>query len=206
MAAVPRSGLDELSVPDDAPVVVLEGVEKPGNVGAVIRTADAAGASAVIVADAATDLFNPNAIRSSLGGDLQHAPRDCRHADRQEVARSASVPNIRRARGCPTHLYRERPERTLRDCPGKRIEGTVGPVERPYNRSDLPADARESSTASTYRPPRRCCSTRRFDRGPASTRPNAACHLGRAPAIQSHCRPIMCIAIERLEACFPTAW
>ena len=48
-------------------VAVLEGVEKPGNVGAVLRTADAAGLSAVILADARTDLYNPNAIRASLG-------------------------------------------------------------------------------------------------------------------------------------------
>ena len=48
-------------------VAVLEGVEKPGNVGAVLRSADAAGLSAVIVADGQTDLFNPNAIRASLG-------------------------------------------------------------------------------------------------------------------------------------------
>ena len=48
-------------------VAVLEGVEKPGNVGAVLRSADAAGVSAVIVADGRTDLFNPNAIRASLG-------------------------------------------------------------------------------------------------------------------------------------------
>ena len=46
---------------------VLEGVEKPGNVGAVFRSADGAGLDGVLVADPATDLFNPNAIRSSLG-------------------------------------------------------------------------------------------------------------------------------------------
>jgi TrmH family RNA methyltransferase len=48
-------------------VAVLEGVEKPGNLGAVLRSADAAGVSAVIVADGRTDLYNPNAIRASLG-------------------------------------------------------------------------------------------------------------------------------------------
>ena len=48
-------------------VVVLEGVEKPGNVGAVLRSADGAGVSALVVADPRTDLFNPNAIRASLG-------------------------------------------------------------------------------------------------------------------------------------------
>ena len=48
-------------------IAVLEGVEKPGNVGAVLRTADAAGVSGLIVADGGTDLYNPNAIRASLG-------------------------------------------------------------------------------------------------------------------------------------------
>ena len=47
---------------------ILEGVEKPGNMGAVLRSADAAGADAVIVCDAVTDIFNPNLIRASLGG------------------------------------------------------------------------------------------------------------------------------------------
>ncbi len=70
----PRKSLTDLAEQLDLrqaevePVVaVLEGVEKPGNLGAVLRTADAAGVSAVIVANGATDLFNPNAIRASLG-------------------------------------------------------------------------------------------------------------------------------------------
>jgi len=67
VAAPPRLTLDQLTWTGDALVVVLERVEKPGNLGAVVRTADAAGASAVIVADGATDLYNPNAIRASLG-------------------------------------------------------------------------------------------------------------------------------------------
>jgi RNA methyltransferase, TrmH family len=48
-------------------LAVLEGVEKPGNLGAVMRSADGAGLSALIAADARTDLYNPNAIRASLG-------------------------------------------------------------------------------------------------------------------------------------------
>ena len=48
-------------------ILVLETVEKPGNLGALLRTADAAALDAVIVCDPQTDLYNPNAIRSSLG-------------------------------------------------------------------------------------------------------------------------------------------
>ena len=49
-------------------VIVLESVEKPGNLGAVLRTAEAAGVDAVIVCDPLTDLYNPNLIRASIGG------------------------------------------------------------------------------------------------------------------------------------------
>ncbi len=48
-------------------IVVVEGVEKPGNLGAILRTADAAGVDAVIVCAGATDLHNPNVVRASLG-------------------------------------------------------------------------------------------------------------------------------------------
>lgn len=48
-------------------LVILEGVEKPGNLGAILRSADASAADAVIVCDPRTDLFNPNLIRSSIG-------------------------------------------------------------------------------------------------------------------------------------------
>ena len=48
-------------------VLVAVGIEKPGNLGALARSADAAGADALVVADAATDPWNPNAIRASTG-------------------------------------------------------------------------------------------------------------------------------------------
>ena len=60
-------GLDSLHVGDRPLIVVLESVEKPGNLGAVLRSADAAGADAVILSDPLTDLYNPNLIRASIG-------------------------------------------------------------------------------------------------------------------------------------------
>ena len=48
-------------------ILVIEGVEKPGNLGAMLRTCDAAGVDAVIICDGKTDIYNPNVIRSSLG-------------------------------------------------------------------------------------------------------------------------------------------
>lgn len=59
--------LDELRLPPLPLVVVVEGVEKPGNLGAILRTADGAGAAAVIACDGETDWHNPNVIRASLG-------------------------------------------------------------------------------------------------------------------------------------------
>ena len=63
----PQRPLADLQLPEQPLVAVLEGVEKPGNLGAVVRSADAAGVSAVIVVDGGTDIYNPNAIRASLG-------------------------------------------------------------------------------------------------------------------------------------------
>lgn len=60
--------LNQLAFKENALVLVAEGIEKPGNIGAMLRTSDAAGVDAVIIADAKTDLYNPNIIRSSLGG------------------------------------------------------------------------------------------------------------------------------------------
>lgn len=59
--------LEDLQLKEDPLIMVLESVEKPGNLGAVLRSADAAGADAVIVCDPLTDLFNPNLIRASIG-------------------------------------------------------------------------------------------------------------------------------------------
>ena len=63
----PARTLADLRLPANPLVVVLEAVEKPGNLGAILRTADAAPVDAVLIGDPRTDLFNPNVIRASIG-------------------------------------------------------------------------------------------------------------------------------------------
>ena len=63
----PSLALGDLALPADPLIVVIEGVEKPGNLGAVLRSADGAGVDAVIAASPLTDLANPNVIRASAG-------------------------------------------------------------------------------------------------------------------------------------------
>lgn len=69
VARTPEATLDGLAarIPAAPLLLVLEGVEKPGNLGAVLRTADGAGVDGVIVADPRTDPWNPNAVRASMG-------------------------------------------------------------------------------------------------------------------------------------------
>lgn len=66
--ARPKShSLLDLNLNTNPLLLVLESVEKPGNLGAILRTADAAGVDAVIVCDPQTDIYNPNVVRSSIG-------------------------------------------------------------------------------------------------------------------------------------------
>jgi TrmH family RNA methyltransferase len=59
--------LDDLVLPASPLLLVVEGIEKPGNLGTLLRGADAAGCHAVIVCDPVTDIFNPNVVRASTG-------------------------------------------------------------------------------------------------------------------------------------------
>lgn len=59
--------LSDLNLPENPLIVILEALEKPGNIGAVLRTCDAANVDAVIIANPKTDLYNPNIVRSSVG-------------------------------------------------------------------------------------------------------------------------------------------
>jgi TrmH family RNA methyltransferase len=62
-----RHRLEDLRLPSNPLLVVAEAIEKPGNLGTILRSADAAGVHAVIVCDRCTDLNNPNVVRASIG-------------------------------------------------------------------------------------------------------------------------------------------
>ncbi|HEY5918788.1 MAG TPA: RNA methyltransferase, partial [Chryseolinea sp.] len=59
--------LDNIRLRKNPLILILESVEKPGNLGAILRTADAANIDAVVICDPQTDFYNPNVIRSSVG-------------------------------------------------------------------------------------------------------------------------------------------
>ena len=67
VAAAPDLSLARLQQPKDALWLVAAAIEKPGNLGAMLRCADAAGGVGVLVADPATDVLNPNVVRASVG-------------------------------------------------------------------------------------------------------------------------------------------
>nr|WP_201740432.1 RNA methyltransferase [Leeuwenhoekiella aestuarii] len=67
-AKAKQNQLTDLLLPKNPLILIAEAPEKPGNIGALLRTADAAGVDAFILANPRTDLYNPNIIRSSVGG------------------------------------------------------------------------------------------------------------------------------------------
>ncbi|SHK82498.1 TrmH family RNA methyltransferase [Xylanibacter ruminicola] len=68
VAKCKEHSLAKLQLKENPLIVILESVEKPGNLGAVLRSAEASGVDAVIVCDPLTDMYNPNLIRASIGG------------------------------------------------------------------------------------------------------------------------------------------
>jgi RNA methyltransferase, TrmH family len=67
VANIKEKSLADIPLKENALILVIDGLEKPGNVGALLRTADAVNADAVIVTGFGTDLYNPNVIRASMG-------------------------------------------------------------------------------------------------------------------------------------------
>ena len=87
----PPTDLARLRLPERPLVAVAERVEKPGNVGALMRSADGAGVDAVVVTDAVSDIWNPNAVRASLGTIFSLPVAVCSSAEGMAFLRSRGV-------------------------------------------------------------------------------------------------------------------
>jgi len=83
--------LAELSLPSNPLILVLESVEKPGNLGALLRTADASNVDAVIVCDPLVDFYNPNVVRSSVGGLFTRQLAACTSAEAIDWLRQQNI-------------------------------------------------------------------------------------------------------------------
>ncbi|MDO5509766.1 MAG: TrmH family RNA methyltransferase [Weeksellaceae bacterium] len=92
--SAPNRQLEDFSWTAPSLFMVLESVEKPGNLGAVLRSADAAAATAVIICDPKTDIFNPNVVRSSLGTVFTTPVFTCTTQEWLEYAEKHAINNF----------------------------------------------------------------------------------------------------------------
>src|SRR5690606_31683902 len=86
--------LQQLTIGENPLILVAEAPEKPGNIGALLRTADAAKLDAVIIANPKTDLYNPNIIRSSVG---------CLFTNNIATASTTEIIEFLKAKGIQSH-------------------------------------------------------------------------------------------------------
>jgi TrmH family RNA methyltransferase len=100
----PPSGLAQLDLPETPLIAVVDQVEKPGNLGALLRSADGAGIDAVIATDPVSDIWNPNAIRASLGTIFSLSVATCSAIEALEYLRGLDV-SIITARVEAEHEY-----------------------------------------------------------------------------------------------------
>ncbi len=81
---IPHITLDELKLPKSPLIIVAESIEKPGNLGAMLRTADAASVDALLLCDQRVDLWNPNVVRASRGTVFSVPVVECDNASALE--------------------------------------------------------------------------------------------------------------------------
>jgi len=88
---IPRTSLNDLKLNELPLVIVAESIEKPGNLGAILRTADAAHVDALLVCDLRVDVWNPNVVRASRGALFSIPTVECDNASALEWLRSRKV-------------------------------------------------------------------------------------------------------------------
>ena len=116
-------------------LLIAESIEKPGNLGTILRSCDAAGVDAVIVCDPTTDIHNPNVVRSSVGTLFTLPVLEAGGEETLGIFAAAQDPNCRRHAACERELYDGQPDRTHRNCHGNR---TIRPQRKLDETSRLP--------------------------------------------------------------------
>jgi RNA methyltransferase, TrmH family len=77
---IPHASFDDLKLSTSPLIIVAESIEKPGNLGAILRTADAAHVDALLVCDVRVDVWNPNVVRASRGAVFSVPTVECDNA------------------------------------------------------------------------------------------------------------------------------
>lgn len=88
---IPHASFDDLKLSKTPLAVVAESIEKPGNLGAILRTADAAGVDALLVCDARVDVWNPNVVRASRGAVFSVPIVECDNASAWEWLKGGKI-------------------------------------------------------------------------------------------------------------------
>jgi TrmH family RNA methyltransferase len=88
---LPSASLDDLKLSDSPLVIVAESIEKPGNLGAILRTADAAHVDAALICDPRVDVWNPNVVRASRGALFSVPTVECDNSSALEWLQSQQV-------------------------------------------------------------------------------------------------------------------
>jgi RNA methyltransferase, TrmH family len=88
---IPDTSLEDLKLSKTSLVIIAESVEKPGNLGAILRTADAAHVDALLVCDPRVDVWNPNVVRASRGAVFSVPVVECNNADALEFLKARKI-------------------------------------------------------------------------------------------------------------------
>lgn len=121
-----QAALSSLKLSKNPFLVIVEQVEKPGNLGAIMRTCDAAGVDALIVTDAATDLYNPNVIRASLGTVFSLAVISCSNEEVLRFLKEKKIRSCATLPGAQTLYTKEKSDVPLAVVLGSEEKGLSG--------------------------------------------------------------------------------
>ena len=99
-----KPSIDDLQLPKDPLLLVLEGTEKPGNLGAILRTANAYGVDAVLCNEPGVDLFNPNVIRTSRGLVFRQKSSSRPHKTLSNTSRNTTLLRLQPSARRPSYL------------------------------------------------------------------------------------------------------